>query len=715
MLEFGTPVVAAIPPEVQVRGKKFSADGKTTVGFFAGITIADQAFVVADSEGTVTATKIATQQGNKIRTLHTDTRQELPRNTTGATSGTIATCHVAPPESRESTVFTLQGTGWPSEEEKPQPDGWPPSTQKPPHLADSNVAESGPPISEKERLHAAFAKEVDKHVSRRVLRPASAAEIRAHSKRAIPMKVLKIEKRDGSLKCRVVVLGFLAKSSTASDRYASVADISHVRALLHLWCQNPTWQVVSADAVSAFLSAPYPQFELVKLAPALANAFGFGYGVPRTCINGLPLCSAAYQAHRNATLRALGWQQLVTAQDVWHKSSGNGRDKTPAYLVTYVDDFLCFGRNAQAEMRAIAGKMELKFTTPSKSAEGGDFCLDFLGLKCHFWGSQTAMSLRPGGDGRSVFLEQYDYAEKIRDAYDLHDEHVRKIPLGKTVAEELFQEAAKTDGGAGSTSDEDFAKLRGSLQYLIGGTRPDLEYTLSYISRHSRAPGALAALKHLAAFAATDRRGLLYNGKPRGIVENIEEAPSTTQHTSRISAVKVFSDSDFGGLEGKSVSGTTVFMGGDLIWWKSARQTNVALSSCEAELNAFFEATKTALRFKHFCAEIFTLANLNEATTAEFYRSVYNGTTPTVATAPVSVATDSESALRIALSRASVSQRVRHMRVRNLFLSETIGKGEIKATRVSGVDNPADVCTKLLTRTARASACALLKVVGQHH
>ncbi|XP_071037895.1 uncharacterized protein [Parasteatoda tepidariorum] len=92
----------------------------------------------------------------------------------------------------------------------------------------------------------------------------------------------------------------------------------------------------------------------------------------------------------------------------------------------------------------------------------------------------------------------------------------------------------------------------GALMYLMMGTRLDLAYAISVLSRY------------------------------------------------KIGILECFSDADFGGCTktGRSTSGVLVLHAGGAISWLSQRQTMVAISTAEAEIVAANEATKELIWLK---------------------------------------------------------------------------------------------------------------------
>ena len=101
-------------------------------------------------------------------------------------------------------------------------------------------------------------------------------------------------------------------------------------------------------------------------------------------------------------------------------------------------------------------------------------------------------------------------------------------------------------------------------------TRPDLTYSVSYLSRFMDKPSSehLSATKRILRYLkGTVNYGLLYNRGDKDMT------------------ITGYSDSDFAEdiNDRKSTSGQIFFMGGLPITWNSVKQHVVALLTCEAE------------------------------------------------------------------------------------------------------------------------------------
>ena len=123
--------------------------------------------------------------------------------------------------------------------------------------------------------------------------------------------------------------------------------------------------------------------------------------------------------------------------------------------------------------------------------------------------------------------------------------------------------------------------MTGSIMYAMLGTRPDLAYVVSTLSRFNSRP---IATHHVAA-----KRCLRYlqSTKDFGILLGGTGLPHLLGYT----------DSDWGNDKDtrRSVGGYVFMLYGGAISWKSKRQTVVALSSTKAEYVGCTEAAKEAI------------------------------------------------------------------------------------------------------------------------
>ncbi|GJU71912.1 retrovirus-related pol polyprotein from transposon TNT 1-94 [Tanacetum coccineum] len=139
--------------------------------------------------------------------------------------------------------------------------------------------------------------------------------------------------------------------------------------------------------------------------------------------------------------------------------------------------------------------------------------------------------------------------------------------------------------------------------------------------------------------------------------------------------LSVFVDSDWAKCKTtrKSIIGYVVFMGKNLVSWKSKKQSMLSKSSAEAEYKAMNSVTCEVIWI------IKVLAELNIETSL-----------------PVSLHCDNSSAIQIAANLVFY-ERTKHFEIELYFLREKVSAGIVKTVKVKSVDNTIDIFTKGLS------------------
>ena len=130
----------------------------------------------------------------------------------------------------------------------------------------------------------------------------------------------------------------------------------------------------------------------------------------------------------------------------------------------------------------------------------------------------------------------------------------------------------------------------GSLLYLSCWTRPDITFAVSNAAQFCSKPTKQhwTAVKRIMRYLrGTQDYGLLYTRNDKKDVEG-------------------YSDADWAGdvNDRKSTSGYLFKMGGGAVSWRSKKQTNVALSTAEAEYMALASAAQEAIWLRQLNSEL---------------------------------------------------------------------------------------------------------------
>ena len=171
--------------------------------------------------------------------------------------------------------------------------------------------------------------------------------------------------------------------------------------------------------------------------------------------------------------------------------------------------------------------------------------------------------------------------------YEMEDARLNKT---------LFAEGTVVDSDDDDYLDEEgktaYQAIVGSLTYGMQGTRPDLGFAVSLLSRFLTKP--------------TYRHMTLVKGVLRYLAGTLKLGIVFSKHETK--ALHGYTDSDFNGKtlqgDGRSTSGYIFFLAGGPISWSSKRQSTVALSSSEAEYIGQANAIRHAIHLSHFLNEI---------------------------------------------------------------------------------------------------------------
>lgn len=205
-----------------------------------------------------------------------------------------------------------------------------------------------------------------------------------------------------------------------------------------------------------------------------------------------------------------------------------------------------------------------------------------------------------------------------------------------------------------------FRKVIGQLMYITSRTRPDIAYSVRLAAEHVNQPtqSAWNLVHRILRFLSTTN------------------SQSITYTKSGLLNIEAFTDSDWGSCINtrRSVTGCLVFIGSNLVMWRSTKQRTVALASTEAEYMALSDGCKEVLWLSQFLQEV-GLKNKD----------------------PIIIRVDNEGSMNLA-EKQIILARSKHIDIRYHFIREKIEDGSIKLKQVSTSNNIADALTKGLTR-----------------
>ena len=375
-------------------------------------------------------------------------------------------------------------------------------------------------------------------------------------------KANKDPSNDLLLKARYVAQGFSqTPGQDYTSTYAPTAKIPSVRKLLSISVQDKliTHQ---ADVSSAYLNSNIDHEIYLKQPKGYEQGTNLVWRLNKS-IYGLKQSANLWNTTLVKFMQSQNLDQSKLDPCVFIRKT----NKETLYVLIWVDDVIMSGSSL-----AVVNNFKANF--------GSTFKIKDLGVLKWFLGIQFDVS------DSVIKMNQSLYVQNILNRFNMSNCAPRTLPCDPSVYQLL---AEKSEPMKDPTK---YRECVGSLIYLMGGTRPDLAFVVSLLSRFMHKPtnmhmtlalGVLRYLKH------TIHYDLKYVRSSDGL------------------HITGYSDSDFasdGNRRSFSGYGFKLNANSALISWRSCKQTLVATSTCEAEYIALHEATNEALYLRQFLAEL---------------------------------------------------------------------------------------------------------------
>ncbi|KAJ9700761.1 hypothetical protein PVL29_006195 [Vitis rotundifolia] len=431
------------------------------------------------------------------------------------------------------------------------------------------------------------------------------------------------------LKARLVAKGYTqVYGSDYGDTFSPVAKIASVRLLLSLAAMC-SWPLYQLDIKNAFLHGDLAEEVYMEQPPGFVAQGESGLVCRlRRSLYGLKQSPRAWFDRFSSVVQEFGMLRSTADHSVFYHHNSLGQC---IYLVVYVDDIVITGSD-QDGIQKLKQHLFTHFQTKD------------LGKLKYFLGIEIAQS------SSGVVLSQRKYALDILEETGMLDCKPVDTPMDPNV--KLVPGQGEPLGDPGR-----YRRLVGKLNYLTI-TRPDISFPVSVVSQFLQSPCDShwdAVIRILRYIKSTPGQGVLYEN--RG-------------HTQVVG----YTDADWAGspTDRRSTSGYCVFIGGNLISWKSKKQDVVARSSAEAEYRAMALTTCELIWLRHLLREL------------RFGKDEQ-----------MKLICDNQAALHIA-SNPVFHERTKHIEVDCHFIREKIASGCVATSFVNSNDQLADIFTKSL-------------------
>ena len=431
-------------------------------------------------------------------------------------------------------------------------------------------------------------------------------------------------------KARYVAKGYTQlKGLNYNDTYAPTARMTSIRILMAMVVQLG-FLIHHCDVNNAYLNSD------IDYLVYMTQPEGYVQDPTLICqlnksIYGLKQSAAMWHSTLISFMKSQNLQQSVMDPCVFVR---NTKSSTLIILI-WVDDCIIAASNIN-----ILNEFKINF--------GQAFKIKDLGPLSFFLGIQFKIN------SNMISMNQSLYTKNIIRRFNEQNCKPRSLPCDPSIYEMLQAKSPKFENPT------EYRELIGSLIYLMCGTRPDIAFIVTLLSRYMNKP--LKIHMNLA-------RGVL------GYLANTLHYDLKYVKADGTLKLYGYSDSDWASdNDRQSISGYAFKLNppSALISWRSGKQNLVATSSCEAEYIALHEATCEALFLRQIYAE-FT-----------------NSTTQSV---PIFV--DNQGCICLA-KHPTYHKKTRHIDIKFHSIRKYVANKSISVIYVNTKDNIADLCTKSL-------------------
>jgi hypothetical protein len=437
-------------------------------------------------------------------------------------------------------------------------------------------------------------------------------------------------------KSRWVVRGFEQREGLDyNDTFASVVKPMSYKLLFAIAAAYDL-EIEQMDVKTAFLYGDI-DVEVYVEQPDGFNESGQSDKVCklRKALYGLKQSPRVWYFTLTTYLESLGFKPLTSDNCIFFDSKGN-------YIAIFVDDLLIIGPSL-ADINDIKAKLNERFHMTDLGP-----CKYYLGME--------VTRDRPN---RTLKLSQRGYIEKVLREFGMWDcSQKNDTPI------DAHNKLRRADAAFEPTREEIkwYQKAVGSLMYAMLGTRPDIAFAVSVVSRYAARP----TQQHRSAV----QRIFRYLRKTVNYV---------LVFRGELAALAGYTDSDWAGdLDTRrSTSGYLFSVGSAVVSWSSKLQSTVALSTCEAEYIGQSNAAKEAIWLRRLLDEIRPEDMDKPKATIIFC--------------------DNQGAIALA-KNPQFHSRMKHVEIQHNFVREKVSDGAIQLEYVNTESQVADGLTKALDK-----------------
>lgn len=451
---------------------------------------------------------------------------------------------------------------------------------------------------------------------------------RPQHKHIIGVRWIYKEKTDGINKARLVAKGY-QQNCNSQDTYAPIARHQTLKVLLAYCCQEGL-EIEQMDVETAFLNGKIKSEVYIQQPP------GYSDGTDRV----YKLYKSLYGLQESPRQWYECLHEFLTETDFTRNNYDyclysklvNG---TIIYILVYVDDILICCKNKQV-INEVKEKLSNKFSIKD------------LGKVENYIG----ISIDYDYNNNILYLSQQNYIESLVQKYGIKTKKVYETPMEQNLK---LEQAENTDYNI------KYRNLIGALLYISTGTRPDISFSVNYLSRFQNCYNET----HFK-YALRILNYLYYTRKLKLVFKR----------QINCDVMDCFVDSDWAGdiLDRKSTTGYVIRLFGNTVYWKSHKQSSITKASTFAEYVALSESV-TEIIFIKGILKTFGIKLKS----------------------PIRIYEDNSGAIQIA-KNGNLTKNAKHIEVHYHYVNEHYQNREIDIIKIESDENLADLLTKSLCK-----------------
>jgi len=436
-----------------------------------------------------------------------------------------------------------------------------------------------------------------------------------------------------------------------TETYAPVINWSTIRLFLILSIMYG-WYTRQLDFVLA-----YPQAEIevplyMEVPPGIKTDVNRNEYALKLLKNlyGQKQAGRVWNQHLMKKLKELGFQQSKIDECLLYRGS--------IALLIYVDDTIICSKKKE-DIDTLIKQLHNQFNIQ----EVGDI-KDFLGVQ--------VTKLPEGG----WLLNQPHLIDSVLDELGFHKE-AKNEPKTKSTPVHTNEVPHKDGRGNPFNESWSYRRVIGKLNFLEKSTRPDIAYAVHQCARFQSDPkeSHAKAVKRIGRYLlATRDKGYIINpNQERTLLECYADADFSGNWLKDIA--------EHNATTAQSRTGFVILFAGCPLIWGSRLQTEIALSTTEAEYMALSTALRETIPLINLIQELKEKHFLNEIKTPMIHCKAFE---------------DNSGALELATS-PKMRPRTKHINIKYHHFRSYVESGQISLQKVSTENQLADIFTKPLS------------------